>query len=116
MSMPPNPMPRVRLALLAAALTGILLLAHVASAQTPTPRLYLPLVLRSASPSLPFAQRQAVLAAIQQQFDGQPGVNIEAKRVALAAFIRSQPHITAAGVSDDGSIWGRLGASPMRAS
>lgn len=97
--------------LLAAALIAALLLPRSALAQAPTPssnRLFLPLLLQSAPPALPFAQRQAVLDAIRRQFDAQSGVDVEAERAALVDFIRRQPHIAAAGVAEDGAVWGRF--------
>ena len=99
--------------LLAVALSAIsLLFSHGVSAQTPDPppgKLYLPLLLQPAlSPTLPFAQRQPVLDAIRQQFDAMPGVNVDDERAALTAFILTQPHIAAAGVEEDGSVWGRF--------
>jgi hypothetical protein len=73
-----------------------------------TARLYLPLMVRPASPPLSGDAIAAALSAIQTRFEAMPGVDKSAERHDLANFIRALPSMAAAGVAKDGSVWGRF--------
>ena len=75
--------------------------------------IFLPLIWQSASFPLSADAVAQVLNEVKAQFDALPGVDEIAERKVLVQSIAAIPHMTAAGMADDGAVWGRLSDGRM---